>query len=361
VFCLAATALAIAATAQGVLPLLQPLANAGIAFSLGMATIGVLAGIGDGDLVRGTSWLLRRPEAAQVLTGITGAAAVVTVLGAMVAASLLAHANENRSTPFRLLLLVVTALVFGWIAAFLPSGDWGVAAAVASIFLIGAMGVLGVFFVTENARLSPRQRRMVPRSLPLALAIAPLLPGRDRGLLFLVAWLALLGAIVLAIGRGTASASTYHSMRMVQGFLAVYVLVFLMLTRLCRGRLPETLQGSMAARFLLPLLLLLTCGAPALLDALASGGIVRWHVGHALNPFFTMAEFVDHRGRGADVLAGLSMFAVGLFVLLLPQLARSVTEVATASAARRQIACAPVTAAPAPVAAATPRDGDGGA
>jgi ABC-type transport system involved in cytochrome c biogenesis permease component len=50
--CVAATALAIAAACQGTVPMLQPLANLGMAFSLGMLTLGLMGGIGGGDLVR---------------------------------------------------------------------------------------------------------------------------------------------------------------------------------------------------------------------------------------------------------------------------------------------------------------------
>jgi hypothetical protein len=112
-----------------------------------------------------------------------------------------------------------------------------------------------------------------------------------------------------------------------------YALVYLGIGRWVRHRLPETAAGNHAGRFLLPVLLFLFCVVPLLIDVFARGRANRWHVGHALNPFLTIDEFVDD-----DWFAAWPYFLVVIIVAVLVQLPtgrRGIQEVAVAATARR--------------------------
>ena len=202
-------------------------------------------------------------------------------------------------------------------------------------------------FVTEPAALSPRHRALLPRSKALRLLMLPLLPGRDRGMLFtlllfaglwLVMWLVWpqvpAGASAAARRAAYGFDNPDDLWRMI-GFLAIYVLIFLMLTKLTRDLLPELPRSGHAARVMLLLLLLCCTVLPMLFDVLVAGRVAGWHPGHVLNPFWTSNEFVYQGGsRGWDVLLGLSIFAGLLLLLNLRGLLRCVTEVLHARAHR---------------------------
>ena len=353
-FCVTATALAIGAAAQGVMPALQPLANFSVLFLLGMATVMLMAGVGSGELVRELDLLLQVPEFWTVISGVLLGCVAGIVLAAMVGAALLAHSYENRSTPFRIYLITAGGLAYAWLYWTLPASFHFQAVVATAVGVSIATMVFGLFFVTEPSGLSPRQRALLPRSKVLRLLMLPFLPGRDRGLVFLLLVFASLWLWVwlnwpqltvpagadpqtqaaarrMAFGFGSASAENQLWMGM--GFLAVYTLVFLMLTKLLRGLLPEVSRSGHAARVMLPLLLLFCMLLPSLLDVMVAGSVRRWHVGHVLNPFWTYDEFWD-RSQGWDVLLGLSVFAGVLLLLNLRGVWRSVTELLSARSFR---------------------------
>lgn len=111
-------------------------------------------------------------------------------------------------------------------------------------------------------------------------------------------------------------------------FVIAYAVIYLSLVKMVRSRLPETAVFNHATRFLFPFLLAVCCLVPLLFDALLANGVRGWHVGHALNPFYTMYRFVDRRGAGADdVVLGLSIFAAALLLLQAPSLAAGIREV----------------------------------
>jgi hypothetical protein len=326
-FCVATTALAIAAAAQGLVPMLQPLANIGVAFSLGMFTVVMVGAAASGALVRDLQVMMRRPEWSAVASALSIGLLLVTVLAALVAASLLTHGFENRSTPLRLFLVAVAAIAYAWLLLFVPRAYWSEAAFALTMGLLVVGGVFGVFFVTEIERLSPRQRALGRRWPRWSLLTAPLLPGRGRALAFLLAFGAALWVAAELCRAGSGKPRDGERERVLL-FLAVYVVIYLSLTKLLRGLLPETLAGSYAARVVLPVLLILCCVVPVLLDTLFAGGVHGWHVGHALDPFYTLEEFgFSRRSSGDDVLVGLGLFAGALLCVQVPSLARAFGEV----------------------------------
>jgi hypothetical protein len=346
VFCVAATAFALSAAAQAVLPSLQGLSNVAVAFALGALTVGMIGFVASGEFVRSLGWAMRSPEWPMIVTMMLVGTVCGIVLSGMVAASLLTHGFENRSTPFRGFLLVMVVISFGWLAVFVEPRHWDDAVPAVVSFLAMLGGAFGLFMLTETARLSPRHAAFVPTNRTLAVLLAPLLPGRHRGLLFLLGYFVLIagvGAGCLAFAPRPVSLFGWRF----AAFTMVYLVIYLSLGKLLRRLLPETLVGSNASRALLPLLPILGCGVPALCDALVGGGIRRWHPGHALNPFWTMDDYVGRSG-GDQILVWLAIVAAVLLGLQLPAVLKSLGEVAAAARAHQAPAAALVATTTAP-------------
>jgi hypothetical protein len=329
-FCLATTALAIAAATQGLVPMMQPIANVGVAFSLGLLTTMMISAAATGMLVRDIQYGMRMPDWPAIASAIALGLSLATVLAALVASTLLTHGFENRSTPLRVFLAAASALAYGWVLLFVQRAHWAEVTFVLAAVLLVLGGAFGVFFVTETERLSPRQRALGRRWPRASLLLAPLLPGRSRGLAFVLGYGALVwGAAELCRARAPSPAPSpilFEHERALT-FIAAYVVIYLSLTKLLRGLLPETLAASYAARVLLPLLMILCCAAPALLDALFAGGVHGWHVGHVLDPFYTLEQFGVSGRNSDDVLIGLGLFAAALLAVQLPGLVRAFGEV----------------------------------
>jgi len=327
--CVGATASAISAAAQGMLPALQSLTNVAMSLALGLGTFVVAIYVGTGEYLRDLGWLLRSTEFGMVVSLVIGGALLGTVLSILTAQSFLMHAYENRSTQFRVFLFAVVALTFGWLWAFVDPANraeavWGI---VSFLTLLGA--VFGLFMVTEQRDLSPRLAAHVPSSRLAALAAAPFLPGRDRGMLAFLIHV----AVLLAIAGACSTLSVPRSLTQMPFAIAAYALFWLGVARLLRGRLPSVTGANNVTRLLLPFTMLLAILLPLLFDVFAFGGVTAWHPGHVLNPFWTIDEIV-FRHRFANERAVLVTAIVALAVLQLPAVMRGVREVLTASAAR---------------------------
>jgi len=163
---------------------------------------------------------------------------------------------------------------------------------------------------------------------------APFLPGRDRGTACFLLYLGVLG-LVAWLGWPTGGRFDFRAEagRMFT-LTAVYALVYFAIGRWLRGRLPPTVAGNHLGRFLLPVALFLLILVPLLIDAFVRRDVGLWHVGHALNPFFTIAEFAFDSERWARIVDVVAI-AAGLAVLLqVPAVLRGVHEVLAAGAAR---------------------------
>jgi ABC-type transport system involved in cytochrome c biogenesis permease component len=340
VFCVAATTFAIAAALQGTFPAMRPVAMLGMAFGLGVGSISMVAYIGSGEGLRDVAWMLRSPDFWPMTSAMVLGCLLGIVLLALVAQAFLAHAFENRSTGFRVFLLAVPLVLLGWMLVMQGTSLRREAVAVGALQLAVLAAVFMLFMVTELRDLSPRVRAHVPRHPVLALLVAPLLPGRDRGLLCGVLFALLIGSLGALFYTPPPPSSGGFSFDFASAFWRAtwvtfaYMFFFYGLVRTLRGRLPETLGGNHGARFLAPLLVLLGIVLPLLFDGLVRGRVDDWHVGHLLNPFWTIATAVD---RGDDEVRTLVMLVGGLVLLLqAPALLRGVREVLAASAARRR-------------------------
>ena len=339
VICVSATACAISAAAQGMVPALQGIANVGVAFGLGMLSFMLLAYCGSGEYAREIGQLIRSSEFGAITSAMVLVGCASTALSALVAQSFLMHTFENRSTGFRVFLFAMVALAVGWVLLFIDPSDW-VDALPYIVFMLALLGtVFGVFMVTEQSLLSPRVHAHVPRHPLLAQLAAPFLPGRDRGMTCLVGYFALLAVIgwlvwPAAVASGSGFLHFEETALVMSVMTAIYALVWLTIARLVRTKMPSSVLGNHAARFLLPLLLMAACIGPLLIDAFVRRGVDDWHMLHALNPFWTIAEFAGKSRTTTSIWSLMGLLAV-LVVLQLPCLLRGGREVAAAAAARR--------------------------
>jgi hypothetical protein len=280
-----------------------------------------------------------------VASAVVGLALLATTLSWLAARTFLLHAFENKSTAFRIFLLSLPVLVFGWMLVFVPSSVWRFAFPGLAVALLVVGIIFGVFMVTEQRTLSPRVFAHVSASSHRARLWAPLLPGRDRGMLCFVIYTGFLGIIAL-IGwpwiSPASSRSHDNEVLMVGVMMVMYALIYLGIARWVRDRLPDTVQGNHGGRFFVPVILFLFCLVPLLIDVLTRGGARSWHIGHAMNPFWTIDEF--YRG-GGDALAICSIVLLVVIALHVKTFLRGLQEVQVASSAhRRRLVPAPADA-----------------
>lgn len=342
--CVAATAFAISAAAQGALPQMQGLANLAVATGLGLATMGLVGYTLSGEVVRDFGWLLRSPELPMVLGVFGCGCAAGTVLCCLAAQASLSHAFENRSTGFRVFLFAMPVLTLAWLFGTVDAGHRTQAASAVLEFLALLGAAFGVFMVTEQTALSPRVRAHVPANGLLAVFVAPFLPGRGRGLLCIWLYFGLLVVVAMLwlpeLFRARASLHAWElgAWRMV-GMTIAYSGLYLAFGSWLRGRLPQTVQGNFAARVFVPLVLLLCCTLPVLVDVLARRNGGGWHPLHFLNPFYTIGDHAwDSDGTSwVWVVAGVA--AITSLLQLAPAVA-GLREVQRAAADRRARAAA---------------------
>jgi len=320
---LAAASVGMAMGAVTMIKPLQQLARIGVSLALAALTIALMASLF--ELVRELSRL--RPGDLEAMAVSALGLVVGIVLMNLIAAAVLTHPYENRSTPFRVFLAAVVVFAYA-IAYWIEPAHvaefaivWPLLAGVgATPFYLGAL--------TEAPQLSPRVRTLVPRNRLLALAAAPFLPGGDRALLFVFVLLAGLGGGA-AIGMQSARGVPNEVPKVVAMTLC-YVWIWACILRVLRGDGPGQRPRVRAMVALLALFALATAG-PMIVDLAATGSVDTWSLPHVLNPFFTIG---DHRGRNGLALGVLVACSLALLLLRVPKMARGVREVMEASRAR---------------------------
>lgn len=336
VFCVAATAFAISSAAQGMLPAMQGLANLAVAVGLAMASMGLIGYIGAGEYARDVSWLLRSSDLGMVVSVMVIGGAASCIMSGLTAASFLAHAYENKSSGFRVFLFTLLAIGYGWVAVFVDPAHAGEVYTVTTIALLIGGSVFAIFMVTEQDALSPRVQAHVPRGVAVALIVAPFLPGRHRGMLCYLLFCLVLGGLAWLTWPASSAFGSFHTDARRLGLLtASYAVIYLSIGKFVRGRLPASVQGNHLARFALPLSVFLLCILPVLVDVFVQGGVRRWHVGHIMNPFWTIERHAFRSG-GSDIVTTVSAIAGVLLLLQLPSMIGGVREVLAAAARRRE-------------------------
>jgi hypothetical protein len=250
----------------------------------------------------------------------------------LVAASALAHPYENRSTAFRAFALVAFCAVAGWTMWQEPYSSRELPSTIEVWALVAAP--FWIFAATEELRLSPRVRTLVPRSRLLAALSLPFLPGGARGFL----WISLFGVLALwaaLYGPSLFGGGDPDGHRLVAAAAAwAYVLIYASLARFLRSRLPAGTRGTVLARIATPLVVGVLAVVPELTDLLAYGHGRASGASHLLNPF----ETVSAMGRGGHtsefrILLGAAVLAI---TAQLPAIVRAASEVFAASAERRR-------------------------
>lgn len=336
--CVAATAVAVSSAAQAVLPAMQPIAQIGTAFGLGMASFGLVGWAASGFWNRGLSGLLRSPELGMAASAFVLTTLAATALSLLAARSFLVHTFENKATGFRVYLFVVLAVALGWVAVFVdPIHRDEVLPMLLFVALVVGI-VFGLFMVTEQAALSPRLAAHVPTGSVTGILVAPFLPGRDRGIACFVIYAAVLVGIAWWVwpnaGATRPFAFTDEIARM--GLLTLaYALVYLGLGRWLRARLPANQTGNYIGRFLLPGVLFLFMLVPALIDLFTRGEVDAWHVGHVMNPVWAMEQFAWDRENWPAAEQPAKWAVVAGLALQLPTILRGVREVLAAGRARK--------------------------
>ena len=118
-------------------------------------------------------------------------------------------------------------------------------------------------------------------------------------------------------------------------FIGAYCVIYLSLGKLLRSRLPRAVQGNYLARAAVPLALIAFSLLPVLFDVLVQGRVYDWHLGHALDPFWTIGEHAFDEDEFI-VLPILLAFAGVLLLVQLPGMLGSVGEVLHAARQRRR-------------------------
>lgn len=157
------------------------------------------------------------------------------VLFYQLAVARLTFEADNRSTGIRITCSLQFWMFwgFGWLTSYLASAPLADDSLIRLSFLSGVhWWIVGVFAATESPRLSRRTRRRLPGNSLVRMLAAPLLPGGDRGLLYVFihagALVALVAAIVnLSPGGVTASGAVASGKPLLHAIVvAAYIVIF---------------------------------------------------------------------------------------------------------------------------------------
>lgn len=112
---------------------------------------------------------------------------MVNAFFVMLAASTLTHPYENRSTPFRVFVMVIWLVANILAVLFIPDLRRNPESALyLELLIVAGSCPFLFFFATEEEKLSPRTHAHVPRSRLWAVLSTPFQPGGGRGLWFTV-------------------------------------------------------------------------------------------------------------------------------------------------------------------------------
>jgi hypothetical protein len=255
----------------------------------------------------------------------------------LVASASLAHPYENRSSAFRGLAVVGVVALAAWAGWTAGARSAGLSAeAVPAVVAVCAFltGPFWLFAVTEEARLTPRVRTLVPRRAPLALLAAPFLPGGPRGLLFVVLLAAVAVATMGVLPRLFEGVPAEPVEADVAVLAWVYVVAYASLARGLRRLAPPGPRWTALVRVGAPAVGLLLALVPTLLEVLevrrpGSGDFLG-----VLDPLGTLGD----AGAGRTTDARVVLYGVGLGSVLVhvPAMVAGVAEVLVASRERRR-------------------------
>lgn len=282
----------------------------------------------------------RSGELMEAAFGIASVSVAVALLAAEVAVIRLAHAEENRSTGMRVVMLGWLLILLGWLDVSQASGPDDEYTMVGFLTFVLVTLVPCIFFITEPEALGRRVRQHVSARRVLAFLSIPFLPGGGRGLLLtLLLW----GAYWLVApwtyfrhgGRmGTVEVDEYLGILA----FALYLFLFLGIPSAGMARRSHRLRSRNIARAMVPLLavfafvlptLLLFFGGERSVAILQHPGDLPWVAWTFSEPKHTWPPWLGGWGLA---LAGLALLVLAWN---LPRMWRGAREVMAASAERR--------------------------
>lgn len=281
---------------------------------------------------------LRGPLALSSILTFVLMTLLVGALFAVIAASKLAHEEENRSTGMRALstLLVVVAAGWGaWMASVSREHEFLWAA---PLIVMIPLSVVWLFFMTESPRLGRRVSKSVSPNALLALASTPFLPGGGRGALLMLTHtaLALAGTLLGLTLGGVTELEVRESFAIVASVYA-YSWLYVALPTALASPFVHTLRGQSIVRVTVLALIPVFILGPALAGLLI--GIPAWmKFAHPLNPVWAIDRFSgasDPFSASFALVCGVGSLAI---LVQTPRLWRGVREVLAASRARREAA-----------------------
>jgi hypothetical protein len=304
--------------------------GAGLTIAWG-ASIGIV-----GALVYDSNEL--RSDEGQIVAGVYFMTALlVGGIAAVIAMARFAHEEENRSTPLRVLSLVVVAAAGAWslwIHALHTDHEisWVLQLAAAHPLLL-----MWIFFLTEPEELGRRAARFAAERPRLALWSIPLLPGGGRGVLLfgLHALLAVGSVLALNLLWRSTRDELLESVAIVGWFYA-YSFVFVALPVGLASLLWKSGSSRVLLRIGLVILWPLLHFLPVLFGMLF--GLDRWaRWEHPFNAYWVVME-LENSGSSASLLPILLMATFLVVVAVLvnsPRILRGIREPLEARKARR--------------------------
>lgn len=268
------------------------------------------------------------------------------MLGFAIACERLAHAEENHSSPQRVLvtaLLVVALGCTAWYGSRWPRPEELIEVCVAAAF---AVAVFDVLFVTERERLTRRVRLDVPRRRMLARLAAPFLPGGGRGMLLFLFHQAMIfgvaATLILTRDPSTGSSARAGWLLWALSLFTAYLVVYVGLPALAFTRGSDSERRLVIARLSIPVIAISSMLLPSLFGFLA--GSRHWAaMEHAFNPFWLAGERAWN-GHADEILVQIIVLLLASLVVILnmPRMLAGVSEVMRASDERARSRVVPI-------------------
>ena len=339
--CSAATCLALSLIGIAVAGLAHTRAMRGVLMAFFGAGLTIAWGVSIGivgSLVYDANEL--RSDEGQIAAGVYFMTVLlVGGIAAVIAMARFAHEEENRSTPLRVLSLVVVAAGGAW-ALWIHSMhadheiSWVLQLAAAHPLLL-----MWIFFLTEPEELGRRASRFAAERPRLAAWSIPLLPGGGRGVLLfgMHALLAVGSVLALELLWSSTRDDVLESVAIVGWFYA-YSFVFVALPVGLANLFWKSGTSRVLLRVGLVILWPLLHFLPVLFGMLFGlDGWARWE--HPLNVYWVVMEL---EGSGGLVEVWPALFLTTLLGLLalglnVPRVLRGIRELLVARRARRAV------------------------
>jgi len=315
---------------------------------LAIVVIGILLWFSIASFTIG-SMLVRNPQGlvgpvyAVALGLFLGGALLACGLTLAIGCARLGHEHENRSTPLRVMVVLITLGLLAWMlygddAGSRPRLEW-FADIPTVAFVLTCLPFL--FLFTENEQLGRRVQKQVPASRLQALLALPFLPGGGRAVwLYVITCGIGLGMVSLGMSdRGPVGLFDSNNLSrdpsLVVAGLYAYGFVFIGLPSGIGSFGIRSLRGRNGVRLAIPIALLIAIFGPVLIGLVFE--IDDWRrFDHPLNPITVLYDY-SYRNSAR---AGVGWWLLGLITLAtlcvnLPRMWTAVLDTLRASDARR--------------------------